>query len=409
MARPRSLGAWLYGTKVAELSSARPGEVVCRYSSEALERWPRNIPLLSCSLPLTDRPHRNAGVYFRGMLPEGQLLQALAAEANLATYDTFGLLARFGRDVAGAVVIAHEDPGLRPGSVAPYDAETLEAEVANIEDRPLAIYDDSELSLAGVQNKILLVKTDTGWGRPVGGRPSTHILKVEDRRFPGLVTMEAAGMRLARELGLTTVDVELVGLSGIDCLIVERFDRHQAEDGLVTRIHQEDVCQALGIDPSGTQGKAKYEAYGGPSLRDVASLLDRYADDPITELTHLVEIVTFTVCFGNGDAHGKNLSFLYEHPGAIQLAPLYDTVPTVMFEKLRGRAAMTVNHRVNLEGITLADVVDEAQSWALAADPAQEAATNTALRLTNALEQIEVPSDLAVVVRDRCQNFMAQP
>lgn len=70
-------------------------------------------------------------------------------------------------------------------------------------------------------------------------------------------------------LGLTTVEVELAHLSGIDCIIVERYERHRDEEGVITRIHQEDACQALAIDPSANQGNAKYEIHGGPSLRQI--------------------------------------------------------------------------------------------------------------------------------------------
>jgi serine/threonine-protein kinase HipA len=395
----------LYGVRVAELSSSRLGEVVCRCTEEALERWPRNTPLLSCSLPLSQRPYRNAGVYFRGMLPEGQLLQGVATGANLPTYDTFGLLARFGRDVAGAAVISENDPEERPGSVMPYSPDELADEVAGLDERPLAIYDDSELSLAGLQNKILLVDTGSGWGRPIGGRPSTHILKVEDRRFPGLVTMEAAALRLAKAVGLTTVEIHVDTLTGIDCLIVSRFDRTMV-DGEVQRIHQEDACQALGVDPAAAEGKAKYEAYGGPAFRDIARLLDRYAGDPIAELQRLVAAMIFTICIGNADAHGKNLSFLHEAPGVIRLAPLYDTVPTALWSKPRRRAAMTVNHRVNLEDITLADVVAEAERWPLAREVAAEIARETAQRVAAVLRECRAPRELDSYVRDRCKHFV---
>ena len=121
----QQLGVWLYGRHVARLSSKRPGEVVCRYVEEALDTWPGGTPLLSCSLPLGPRPLKNAGLYFRGMLPEGQHLQAMAAAANVATYDTFGMLARFGRDGAGAAVIGLESPDDRPGSAVPFAPDTL--------------------------------------------------------------------------------------------------------------------------------------------------------------------------------------------------------------------------------------------------------------------------------------------
>lgn len=42
-------------------------------------------------------------------------------------------------------------------------------------------------------------------------------------------------------------------------IVVERYDR-VVRDGVVRRVHQEDVCQALGVRP-----EAKYQSEGGPS------------------------------------------------------------------------------------------------------------------------------------------------
>ena len=232
MARREPLSAWLHGVRVTTLTSSKPGEVRCTYTADALDEWPLNTPLLSCSLPLSMRP-QHGDVFFSGLLPEGQHRQAIADEAGVPTYDTFGLLARFGRDVAGAVVMAREDPGPQPGSVEPYTVETLEAEVAGLPERPLGIHDDSELSIAGLQDKLLLVDLGAGrWGRPVHGRPSTHILKVEDRRYGGMAEFEAACLRLAAAAGLTNVEVTLETIAEVPCLIVSRFDRRFTPDGL---------------------------------------------------------------------------------------------------------------------------------------------------------------------------------
>src|SRR5439155_3375127 len=133
----------------ADLTSARPGEVVSRYTEPALDRWPNNIPLLSCSLPLSTG-RSDASVFFSGLLPEGQHRQAMAAEANVPAYDTFGLLERFGRDVAGALVIGRDDPDERPGGVEPYTAESLAVEVGELHERPLSLHADCEVSIAGV-------------------------------------------------------------------------------------------------------------------------------------------------------------------------------------------------------------------------------------------------------------------
>jgi serine/threonine-protein kinase HipA len=361
---------------------------------------------LSCSLPLASSRYREAGLWFRGLLPEGKALQAMADRARVPTYDTYGMLARFGRDVAGAVAIAEEDPGPRPGGVEPYTADGLEEEVAGLEDRPLALYDDSELSLPGLQNKLLLVELDGGWGRPIGGRPSTHIVKAEDRRYPGLITMEAGCLRLARAVGLTAVDVTVETYANIDCLIVSRFDR-RIVDGSAVRVHQEDACQALARDTEANERRGKYEASGGPTFAEVADLLDRYAETPLEELPRLVSAIAFTVAIGNADAHGKNIAFIHEPTGFIQLAPLYDTVPTVLWPKLPVRAAMRINGRIGLAEVTLDDIVAEARRWRLDSNKAEAAAASTLQGLLAAVEaDDDLPEPLGAYVQGRCHQLL---
>jgi serine/threonine-protein kinase HipA len=402
----RKLDVWLHGTRVAELTTRGPGQITCRYTKEAQERWQGGVPLLSCSLPLASTRYHDSGRWFRGLLPEGRALQAMAERARVPAYDTFGMLARFGRDVAGAVIIAEEDSGPRPGDVEAYTTDALEEEVAGLEDRPLALHDDSELSLPGLQNKLLLIELDGRWGRPIGGRPSTHILKAEDRRYPGLITMEAACLRLARAVGLTAVEVAVETFADIDCLIVSRFDR-RIVDGTVVRVHQEDACQALGRDPESNHGRGKYEANGGPSLAEVADLLDRYAKTPLEELPRLISAVTFTVAIGNADAHGKNLAFLHDPTGFIQLAPLYDTVPTALWPKLPTRAAMRISGRVGLAEVTLEDIVAEARAWRLDSSQAETAAVSTLRGLLAAVEaDAGLPEPLALHVVDRCYQLL---
>jgi serine/threonine-protein kinase HipA len=402
--RQPPLGVWLYDTHIADIEpSGRAWDLTMRYTPEACDRWPGNSPILSCSLPLS-RSRQNPTNYFRGLLPEGRQLEHLAANAGVASADVYGLLARYGRDVAGAVVAAADTPEDRPGDAIPYDADSLADEVAGLDERPLAVYDDSELSIPGLQNKLLLIRTDTGWARPAGGRPSTHILKVEDRRFPGLVAAEHAAMTLAREVGLTTAHTEVVTLAGIDCIIVSRFDRTVGADGNVKRIHQEDICQALGVNAQANQGRAKYEHHGGPGLAQVAALLDRHAADPQRELVRLVQAVAFNVVIGNGDAHGKNISVLHTAPGVIELAPLYDTVPTMLWHKLPDRAAMHVNGVRVLSRVTIDDLIAEAGRWPLAATITRRAVDDLIDRMRHALGSL--PAPLAEQITARRGTFL---
>lgn len=408
--RGRRLGVWLEGLRVAELEQSGQG-IRCRYTEEALGRWPLNSPLLSCSLPLDPRP-ADAIPFCAGLLPEGEALQALAEQAGLPVGDAFGLLSRYGRDVAGALVIVpgDEEPDQSEFGVEPYDGETLAGAVAELDDFPLGVHEDSELSLAGIQDKLLLVRmADGNWGRPTGGRPSTHILKRDDLRYPGLVEAEAHCLMLARAAGLTTIDVELTDLASYPCLVVSRYDR-VAEGGEVRRIHQEDFCQALAVDPRENRGRAKYERAGGPSLRQAAQLLDTYAADPAAELDRLSAAVVFTVLIGNADAHGKNLSLLHPDPERVSLAPLYDTVPTMLWPRLRSEAAMAIGGQPMLPDVGIADVIREAIRWPHPAERVARTAAETIETVLAAIGEELIPpdSEVAKLVRQRGESLLAQ-
>ncbi|MBK5220833.1 MAG: HipA domain-containing protein [Thermoleophilia bacterium] len=405
--RTKRLGVWLEGLRVADLEQRRRGEIRCRYSDASLERWQGNSPLLSCSLPLDSRP-LDALAFCKGLLPEGQALQTMAAAAGVAVNDTFELLAHYGRDVAGALVIGEEEPAARRFGVEPYTEEALATAVAEVDEYPLGAHDDSELSLAGLQDKLLLVELEDGsWGRPVGGRPSTHILKVDDPRHPGLVDAEALCLELARAAGLTTIESRLLRFGETQCLLVSRFDR-LAEGEEVLRIHQEDLCQATGVDPEDKRGRAKYERAGGPSLRQAAALLDAYAVDPGDQLDRLAAVVTFTVLIGNADAHGKNLALLHPTPENVSLAPLYDTVPTALWSNLRTEAAMAIGGQVSLPDAAVNDIVREGGAWSLAEDRTRAVAISTVEAVVDAIDREVIPprSELAAFVRERAAQLL---
>jgi serine/threonine-protein kinase HipA len=406
---PDRLQVWLHGLHVADLERPRRSDtrLRLRYTAAALERWPRNTPLVSCSLPLGDRPG-NALPFATGLLPEGPALAVLAARARISVADTFGLLERYGRDIAGALVIGPDAPDDSRFGLEPYDEATLGDEVGALDQNPLGIHDDSELSLAGLQNKLLLVRQGHQWARPQHGRPSTHILKAEDRRYPDLARAEADCLALARAVDLTPVGSSLELIGGTPCLITERYDRVVAEDGSVARVHQEDLCQAVGVDGAGNRGRAKYQRRGGggPGLREAASLLEAYADDALAELTRLVSAIAFTVAIGNADAHAKNLSFLHDTPTTIRLAPLYDTVPTILWANLTDEAAMSINGRFSMRQLTLADIAEEAASWPLDRAVAEQAASETIERVRDAARGLSLER-LARTVASRCEALLA--
>jgi len=100
---------------------------------------------------------------------------------------------------------------------------------------------------------------------------------------------------------------------------VERYDRRFARRDVV-RVHQEDICQALSVPPSG-----KYQHDGGPGPRNVAALLRRLMPrGPAYAATWgFADALIWNWLIAGTDAHAKNYSILLAG-NDIRLAPLYD-------------------------------------------------------------------------------------
>lgn len=88
------------------------------------------------------------------------------------------------------------------------------------------------MSVAGAQNKLLVVYRDGQLFEPVGVEPSTHILKPDhiSDDYPASVINEYVMMRLADKLGLGSPKVYRRYVPE-PVYIVERFDRYADEAG----------------------------------------------------------------------------------------------------------------------------------------------------------------------------------
>jgi len=69
--------------------------------------------------------------------------------------------------------------------------------------------------------------------------------------------------------------------------VVERYDRVRS-DGRWARIHQEDMCQALGLHPT-----RKYESDGGPGARTIVELLREQSSNPEEDVQSFVDANIF--------------------------------------------------------------------------------------------------------------------
>ena len=377
------LALWLYGDRVATVSREPGNRIRLRYMEEALGKYELGTPLLSIGLPLTDLPFPNAKTrsFLDGLLPEGEPRRAVAEQLDLNANDTFGLIRALGLDCAGAIVV---QPSERP---APTQATTLTARplgdheiaerVANLKSAPLGFSDRVRISLAGVQEKLLLTRMPDGsWGEPVDGTPSTHLLKPEIRDFPETVENEAFCMRLAHNLGIQTATVGTTEYGGRKLLVIDRFDRVVSSAGDVERIHQEDFCQVLSLSP-----KKKYQSEGGPSLKQIATVLRQFARPD--SLNRLLKATFVNVLVGNGDAHGKNFSVLHHRDGSIELTPFYDTLSTLYY--IDGELSMYVDNVRKTASVTGERLVNEAVSWGIREESARLTISELTERVPEAL------------------------
>ena len=372
----------LYGTRAGVLSGPwRTFDFVP--DPAAAVRFGIDSTVLSVAIPLTvvavrSRKDRRQN-FFRELLPEGRMLARLAQQARLAEQDVIGLLRAYGRDVAGALQIWDPDVPGEPKQPAlePLSSGGVAALLEHVQDNPLGNKPaGGKTSLAGVQDKIVLGRTEGGWNRVVDGWPSTHILKPESRDYPTSIYDEEFGSRFARAVGLTSFPTWIEEFTGIPAVVIERYDR--SPDAPQGRIHQEDFNQVLGA-----AGNQKYQKYGDKvSLERIARVFSAIGDRD--SLERLFALVVVSVSVGNLDLHAKNLSLLHLPDGAMTLSPAYDVVPQA-HQPNDGEVALAVGGEHRHAAITLNHLVAEGRSWGLAraADLAEETLT-TVLQLANA-------------------------
>lgn len=355
------LAVELYGVLVGHLEGEGSRSFDFTPTPEGQEAFGRNSSVLSLVLPLAPRlPRQHAGrrrTWFGELLPEGDQLDHMLAQSGLRRGDALGFLARYGRDVAGAVQIWDLDDPTEP--TVPAAVPLGEAEVRELMEDPMGSPLGNrptlgKSSLQGVQPKIVLAREGEQWLQCFGGHPSTHILKPEVGRRPALIFDEEYGLRLARRLGLSDFGAEVRSFDGLNALVIERYDREGGR-----RVHQEDLSQALGAELS-----QKYQEIGGVvSLRRAAEVVRRHLSDG--DLRMLARLVLFSVAIGNLDLHTKNISILHPMRAPARLAPAYDPVPMSQYADADGRLALAVNKKYDLKRVESADLIAEFSSWGL--------------------------------------------
>ena len=324
---------------VGRLHRDAVGRMDFEYSAE----WHPDGFAISCSLPLQggrssagdDAAHR----FFANLLPEGEARERVVRTLRIPNTD-FDLLRAVGGECAGALAVSTSESPSAANAIGRYRA-LQEDELAELAARRGYVHADQSgerprLSLAGAQHKCPVRVQGGTYLLPVNDAPSTHILKFEVADFRNVPAYETFTTALAKAVGLEVADVALRTAGGRHFVEITRFDRVAESDGRVTRLHQEDLCQALGFGH-----ERKYEADGGPSLADCVRLLRDTVADPVIDVERLMNWQAFNWLAGNSDGHAKNLALLHSG-GTIRLAPFYDLVCTRAIARVDRRLAMGI-------------------------------------------------------------------
>lgn len=331
---PDILDLWLDGRLAGALKRGVTDEVEFSYDAEYFGS--RGATPLSVSMSLVQQHYGPNEVmpWLSNLLPDAvEVRDRWAAKFGETRNDPFTILQHMGQDAPGSVQVVPQ--GAQPsqlGSMSQITDARIAERVQEIIEDPDHWVDDSDedqsrFSLGGNQGKFALAKVDGKWFEPNGRTASTHIVKpgmatVQGHTNAEVQAVEFVTMRAARYLGLTTALVEIEDFNGLPSFVTQRYDRLTGEDGIVTRLHQEDFCQALLFLPS-----RKYEEDGGPTMADMVTVVDDHSSPRWRSDDHmaLARLFAFNLLAAGVDAHAKNHSLILSG-NLVRLAPAYDLI-----------------------------------------------------------------------------------
>ncbi|WP_083562063.1 type II toxin-antitoxin system HipA family toxin [Mycobacterium malmoense] len=356
---------------------------------------------LSLSMPLregqTYRP-KVVGPWLAGLLPDNERVRELwAKEYGVSSSNPSALLRHVGRDCAGAVQIAPlgevDDILARTGSTEALSELEIGSRLRELHTEPGRwIHADERWSLAGAQAKFTAVRTDAGWARANGNAATTHIIKPGITGFRGQALNEHLCLSALAQVGVPTALTEYHEFDGVPAIVVTRYDR-VFKNNKVIRVHQEDMCQALGVWPDN-----KYADHGGPAAVDIARLLAESATQD--DVDRFANAVVAQYLLGAPDGHAKNYSVVLAG-NAVTLAPIYDVASIFPYPSGRDanekppRVAMPINGRSRFGGVSIRDIAKFATAVGTDPDKLVERTRFMATALPDAIAAVaaRLPAD----------------
>lgn len=342
---------------------------------------------LSLSTPLSLRPYE-VGQWIDGLLPDNhQVREVWAARSGAASSEPINLLATdIGHDCAGAVQFVPAGTALpqRPSvshELSEHDIATWVRQARQDWSTWGGEIIFGQFSLGGAQAKCALSREDDKWAMPHGERPTTHIIKPGLDEYDDAEVVEHVCLTAARRLGLDAAHTELAYFEDERVVVVTRFDRRQPMvGGPFQRVHQEDLCQALGIAPD-----RKYQSEGGPSPSQVSDLLWAESSDSHRDVRRFRDALIYNWAIAAPDAHAKNYSVLLEGRG-VDLAPMYDVISYLPY--LEGRPAWKLRTAMRIGKDYTLRKSDRLSAWERTASSLRLDAAECVERAENILRRV---------------------
>jgi serine/threonine-protein kinase HipA len=402
----RELIACLEGGEMGRVTQSTQGRLQFTYSANWLESE-RAYPL-SLSMPLqrAPHPHRRIDTFLWGLLPDNaSILHSWGRRFQVSSRNAFALMSHVGEDCAGAVQFLTPEQldrrsEKRRDSVVWLSESEVGQRLRELRSDHSAwrlARDEGQFSLAGAQPKTALLQENGRWGIPSGRIPTTHILKPPNAQLDGFPENEHICLHLAQSLGLPVAESRVMQFDGEVAIVISRYDRVRTLAGW-TRVHQEDLCQALGVPPA-----RKYQKDGGPGARAILELLRVYSSAASRDEETFIDALALSWLTAATDAHAKNYSILITAGQQVRLAPLYDVssvLPYAQFDVNRVKLAMKVGDRYRIQQVGL-------REWRKLAADLRLDADALVSRLTRMAQ--EIPDRLADIGREARAAGLAHP
>lgn len=352
----RDLATFIDGRRAGTLSQDRNGRLRYTYDTE----YPADATPLSprLTVPGGEYTHAEVAPFIAGLLPDNdQVLDRWGRLFGVSPRNAFAILAHVGSDCAGAVqfVPAEAVGELDTGNLEALTTSDIAQMLRDLRVDPYTWQQPAgarggHFSLAGAQTKFALHRTADGWARPSGRIPTTHIFKPA---IPGIAhhdLNEHLCLQAAQRLGLLAASSELARFDDERVFVVERYDRRRV-DGELRRLHQVDMCQALGVMPD-----LKYQRDGGPGPADIiTSIRSVFAGE--ADVDRFVQALVFNWLIAGTDAHAKNYGLVLSGTNA-RLAPLYDVASALVMPEWnwhKWELAMRINKKGKFKYLGIED------------------------------------------------------